>query len=274
VLLERAGHRVVAASGREGSRERARKYLIFAPFVPWLEAHRATRGADVVLLGVPDDRIEEVCAGLASQDAFREGQTVVHLSGSVGLAALSSAEGQGAMALSLHPLQTFPDVSMGIGRLPGSSIGVTARGEAGYEAGETMVRDIGAIPFRLPDDVKPLYHAAAVFCSNYLVAVEGMAERLFKLAGLEEPLPRFEPLARAALDAALAQGPRRALTGPASRGDVGTVARNLQALADRAPDAVESYLALARVAGRLASEDGRLSERDRARLEEALARWK
>jgi predicted short-subunit dehydrogenase-like oxidoreductase (DUF2520 family) len=274
VLLERAGHRVVAASGREGSRERARRYLIFAPFVPWLEAHRATRGADVVLLGVPDDRIEEVCAGLASQDAFREGQTVVHLSGSVGLGALSSAEGQGAMALSLHPLQTFPDVSVGIGRLPGSSIAVTARGEAGYEAGESMVRDIGAIPFRLPDGVKPLYHAAAVFCSNYLVAVEGMAERLFKLAGLEEPLPRFEPLARAALDAALAQGPRRALTGPASRADVGTVARNLQALADRAPDAVESYLALARVAGRLAFEDGRLSERDRVRLEEALARWK
>jgi predicted short-subunit dehydrogenase-like oxidoreductase (DUF2520 family) len=274
VLLERAGHRVVAASGREGSRERARRYLIFAPFVPWLEAHRATRGADVVLLGVPDDRIEEVCAGLASQDAFREGQTVVHLSGSVGLGALSSAEGQGAMALSLHPLQTFPDVSVGIGRLPGSSIAVTARGEAGYEAGESMVRDIGAIPFRLPDGVKPLYHAAAVFCSNYLVAVEGMAERLFKLAGLEEPLPRFEPLARAALDAALAQGPRRALTGPASRADVGTVARKLQARADRAPDAVESYLALARVAGRLAFEDGRLSERDRVRLEEALARWK
>jgi predicted short-subunit dehydrogenase-like oxidoreductase (DUF2520 family) len=274
VLLERAGHRVVATSGRDGSQERVRRYLLFAPFIPWPDAHTATPAADVVLIGVPDDRIEEVCAGLAAREAFREGQTVIHLSGSVGLEALRPAEERGAMVLSLHPLQTFPDVSDGIQRLPGSSIAVTARGEVGYERGESMARDVGANPFRLPDDAKPLYHAAAVFCSNYLVVVEGMAEHLFRLAGLEEPVPRFEPLARAALEAALARGPRRALTGPAARGDVGTVARNLRALAERAPDAVESYLALARVAGRLAFEDGRLSERDRQLLEEVLAGWR
>ena len=87
-------------------------------------------------------------------------------------------------------------------------------------------------------------------------------------------MPRFEPLARAALDAAIALGPRRALTGPAARGDLGTIARNLRALAARGPEFVEAYVALARVAGRLAVEDGRLSERDHERLEEVLGEWK
>ena len=40
------------------------------------------------------------------------------------------------------------------------------------------------------------------------------------------------------------------------------------------PEFVEAYVALARVAGRLAVEDGRLSERDHERLEEVLGEWK
>ncbi len=274
VLLERAGHRVVAASGRSATEERARRYLLFAPYLPLEDVDAVAGSADVVLLGVPDDHIEEVCAALAAKGAFHDGQAAMHCSGSVGLDALAPAEELGAMALSLHPLQTFPDVPDGIQRLPGSAVAVTARGELGYEQGEALARDIGAVPFRLPDDVKPLYHAAAVFCSNYLVAVEGVAEELFRRAGLEDPVPRFEALARAALDAAIAHGPRRALTGPAARGDLGTVARNLRALADRGPEFVQAYVALARVAGRLALQDGRLSERDRERLEEVLAEWR
>jgi predicted short-subunit dehydrogenase-like oxidoreductase (DUF2520 family) len=272
-LLGRAGHRIVAASGREDSRERAGRLLAGARFYESAEAHQGVRAARLVIIGVPDDLIADVCSQLGERAAFHPEQHVIHLSGSVGLDALSPALLLGAKVLSLHPLQSFPDVEEGIARLPGSPIAVTAGDEEGFAYGEALARDVGGVPFRIADEVKPLYHAAAVFCSNYLVAVEGMAEHLFRLAGLEESLPSFEPLARTAFEATFAKGPEAALTGPAARGDAGTIARNLAALAERAPEALAAYVALARVAADLAAKGGRLTGEGRARLEEVLGRW-
>jgi predicted short-subunit dehydrogenase-like oxidoreductase (DUF2520 family) len=100
-----------------------------------------------------------------------------------------------------------------------------------------------------------------------------MAERLFQVAGLDDALPSFHPLARAAFESTFALGPADALTGPAARGDAGTIERSLAALAERAPEAVPAYVALARVAAGLAARSGKLSPEGKARVEEVLRRW-
>jgi len=271
VLLERAGYHVVAASGRRASFERVRRYL---PFAKFLQPPEASAAADVVLFAVPDDLIGPGCATMAGQDAFRSGQFVLHASGSVGLDVLEPAAEAGAEILSAHPLQSFPEVADGIERLPGSAIGVTARTERGAAFGEELSRAVGGEPFAVAEDAKPIYHAAAVFCSNYLVVVEGLAEELFALAGVEAGLAKAGPLARTAFEAVMERGPAAALTGPAARGDVGTVVRTLDALADRAPDAAPAYAALAREAARLAARGGKLSDEGRRKLDEALDRWR
>jgi predicted short-subunit dehydrogenase-like oxidoreductase (DUF2520 family) len=270
VLLARAGHRIVAASGRDGSRARVERYL---PGVPFLDDSEAAGRAGVVILGVPDDRIEQICSALAEAGAFSRDAAVVHLSGATSLEALAPARPAGATTLSLHPLQTVPDVEAAIERLPGSAMAITAHDEEGNAIGERMAADVGGRPFRLPDDRKSLYHAAAVFCSNYLVAVEGLAERLFRAAGLDDPVELFAPLARATLDNVLQEGPAAALTGPAARGDVNTLRRNLEALESQAPDAIPAYIVLARAALDLAEHSGRIDADGRARVEEVLA-WR
>jgi len=274
VLLERAHHRVIAATGGEATRERVGKYLKFTTFVPAEEAVRAARQAKVVVIGVPDDHIAEVCSSLAEHRAFRPAQHVLHLSGAAGLDTLQPAADAGSGILSLHPLQTFPDVETGIARFPGSAIAVTAKAPEQFEFGERLALDVGGRPFRLSDEVKPLYHAAAVFCSNYLVVVEGVAEHLFRLAGLQEPLELFAPLARSALETTLTRGPAEALTGPAARGDAGTIERNLRALEEHAPEARPAYVALARMAAEMGLDAGRLTEEGRKQIEEVLDRWR
>jgi predicted short-subunit dehydrogenase-like oxidoreductase (DUF2520 family) len=277
VMLARAGYPVIATSGGSESQARTDRFLPGARFVPSTEIARvaaAAREADVVVVAVPDDAIGAACGRLAAADAFRPGQHVIHLSGSVSLDALAAAEQEGATSISLHPLLVFPTVEEGVERLGGSAMAVTARMEEGFRFGESLAREIGARPFRLVDEVKPLYHAAAVFCSNYVVAALGVAEELFRLAGVEEPRAAFAPLARAALESAVASGAGAALTGPAARGDIGTVARNLMALRQRAPHSVESYVALARAAAGIAERSGRLRPDDRRRLEEELDRWR
>ena len=271
VLLQRAGHRVVLATGREPSRIRAERHLPSAPFVPWTDAARVTdalHDADLVLIGVPDDAIAGVCDAVAS--GWRSGQTVAHLSGSASLHVLEAARERGANVLSLHPLQSFPDVETGLARLPGSGVAVTALDEEIAAFGERVARSMGARPFRLADAAKPLYHAAAVFCANYLVTVEGLAERLLIAAGVDEPLALLEPLARTAFDRTFELGPAAALTGPAARGDAGTIERNLVALAANAPEAAPAYRALARVAAGLAREAGRLDDDGERRVLQAL----
>lgn len=269
VLLARAGHRLVAVSGRDATRARAEEYL---PDVPVLPAVESVREAEVALIGVPDDEIEEVCEAVAG--SLRSGTFVLHLSGSAPLSVLDSASRAGSHAMSLHPLQTFPDVEGGLARLPGSHVAVTARDKEGYELGERLAGDVGALPFRLPDSRKPLYHAAAVFCSNYQTVLQAVAERLFVLAGIEDPVPVFAPLARSTLENVLELGPAAALTGPAARGDAGTIRRNLEALSAEAPHTVPAYVELARAAVHLAEAAGRLPGGALKRVEEVLAEWK
>ena len=269
VLLRRRGHRVVAASGGTASRERAARFLPDVPFGPPAVA----ASAQVALLSVPDDALAPVCADLAGEGAFGQGRAAVHLSGSAPLDVLEPAARAGAEVLSVHPLQTVPGVEEALERLPGSAMAVTARTEEGFVLGATLATDVGGRPFRLEDRWKPLYHAAAVFVSNYLTAVVAVGEGLFRHAGVEEPAAAFGPLARASLENALRMGPAEALTGPAVRGDAGTVRRNLEALSRHVPEAVAAYVALAGVAVREAVRAGRLGDEGRARVEGELAKW-
>jgi predicted short-subunit dehydrogenase-like oxidoreductase (DUF2520 family) len=272
VLWGRAGHRIVSASGRDASRERVGNYLPGTEFEP--DPATAAAAAETVVLGVRDDLIEDMCAAVAAGGGLHPGTRVLHLSGSVPLSALDPASDAGAGILSLHPLLSFPDVATGIDRLPGSGIAVTADTEAVEAFGQDLARDAGARPFVLPDVVKPLYHAGAVFASNYLVAVEALAERILMAAGVADAPALLEPLARSAFDRAFALGPEAALTGPAVRGDAGTIERNLRALADASPGAVASYVALADAATAIALEAGRIDADQHARVREALDPWR
>jgi predicted short-subunit dehydrogenase-like oxidoreductase (DUF2520 family) len=74
----------------------------------------------------------------------------------------------------------------------------------------------------------------------------------------------MHPLQMATLDNVARLGTGAALTGPAVRGDTATITRNLEALAEHAPDTIDAYVAMCRVALDLAVGAGRLSEAGRA----------
>jgi predicted short-subunit dehydrogenase-like oxidoreductase (DUF2520 family) len=270
VLLERAGHRIVGISGREETRGRASSYL---PRVPFLEPAEAAAAAELVVIGTPDDVIEPTVEALVAAAAPAPGTWVAHLSGSLGLDALKPAAVAGAGILAIHPLQTFPDIGSALERLPGCSIAITAEDEEGYFLGERLAGDLEGVPFRLSDELRPLYHAAAVFASNYLVAASAIAESLWAEAGVPDPARTMAPLQRATLENVERLGPARALTGPAVRGDSGTIRRNLEALEAHAAELVPAYVAMARATLDLAERSGRLSSGARAAVEDVLNRW-
>jgi predicted short-subunit dehydrogenase-like oxidoreductase (DUF2520 family) len=270
VRLRRAGHRVVAASGREATAARVRAHLGTVAVLP---AAEAARRAELVLITTPDGLIEPTCREIVEGGGLAPGAVVSHASGGTSLDALRAAEEAAATVLSIHPLQTFPDVESAIGRLDGCPIAVTARTDAGRRLGERLALDVGGRPFPLEDEQKPLYHAAAVFASNYLVGVSALARDVGIAAGLRDPLELLAPLQSTTLANAGSMGPELALTGPAVRGDAGTIEAHLSALGRSVPHAVPAYVALARVALDLGERAGRLEPGRRREVEEVLQRW-
>ena len=199
----------------------------------------AAAGADLVLLAVPDDVLPGLVRGLAAAGCFRPGQIVVHTSGAHGVAVLDPATEHGVLPLALHPVMTFTGRTEDVARLAGASVGVTATAgeEAAWSVGEALVVEMGAEPVRVPEAVRPLYHAALAHGANHLITLVRDCVDVLERAGVHPAERLVAPLLSAALDNALRHGDR-ALTGPVARGDAGTVRTHLREL-----DAVDPDLA-------------------------------
>lgn len=265
--LARSGHRVVSvAAVSDASKRRVAELL---PPVAIEPPDDVVRRAELVLLAVPDDVLDAVVAGLAKAEAFKPGQLVVHTSGRYGLAALQPATDAGAFPLALHPAMTFTGTRVDLQRLTGCSFGVTTP-EAIRPVGEALVIEMGAEPVWIPDEMRPLYHAALAHGANHLMTLVNETIGILRAAGVESPARMLAPLLGAALDNSLRFGDT-ALTGPVSRGDAGTVRAHLQALAQFAPEAIPAYVAMARATAARAVASGRLDPNAAAALLDVLA---
>ena len=134
---------------------------------------------------------------------------------------------------------------------------------------ETLVLEMGGEPFFVAEDDRRLYHAALVTGANHLVTLVAEAADLLRTAGVADPARVLAPLLTAALDNGLRRGDR-GLTGPVSRGDVGTVRDHLETLTERAPQSVAAYVAMAQRTTERALAAGRLKRHEGAPLLDLL----
>ena len=178
---------------------------------------------DVVLLCVPDTAIADVARELPS------GRTWVgHVSGATPLAALMPHERR----FSLHPLQTF-DRSGDSSQLDGAWAAISGETREALAVARELAETLALHPFELADDERTLYHAGAVFASNYLVTLQRAAVRL----GV--PAEGLVPLMRGTIDHGFE------LTGPIARGDWATVEAHKQAIREQRPELEHLYDTLA-----------------------------
>ncbi len=224
---------------------------------------------DTWILAVTDDAIAEVCRDLADSGLIGRGAVMLHLSGAHSSAVLEPCRPCAALG-SVHPLQTFPEPLTALQALPGSHWFAEGDPES-LDTARRLVESLLGHFHVIETRHKVLYHAAAVFASNYLTAILGASLDCAAAAGLdpEEMLPALAPLSRAAFEAALRSGPGHSLTGPVSRGDADTVAAHIDALRTR-PDLLDLYRSLARYSIDLATRCRRLDTDAGVRLEAAL----
>src|SRR5581483_5308017 len=78
---------------------------------------------------------------------------------------------------SLHPLQTF-DRSGDPSQLDDAWAAISGETDEALAVARELAETLGLRPFELADDARTLYHAGAVFASNYLVTLQRAAVRL------------------------------------------------------------------------------------------------
>ncbi len=202
-------------------------------------------GADVALLCVPDAQITAAAAHV------RPGAVVGHCSGAWGAAVLGERE-----AFALHPLMTFAGADTPAAQSPfagadtpaaespfaGCGCAIDGTTPHASELARALAVALGMRPFRVAASERAAYHAAASMASNFLIALEGAAERLAAAAGVQRDA--LIPLVRQTITNWEQLGAERALTGPIARGDEATVARQRAAIAGCEPELLELFDAL------------------------------
>lgn len=237
--LSEAGYEVSAVSSRAPTSSAE-----LAAQLPYCAAFEDPQGvvdaAGIIFITTPDAAIRSTVDELR----WRPGTAVVHCSGALSRDVLAAATANGVETGCLHPLQTFasretsPD-------LHGTYFAIEA--DAPLEATlRDLVEALGGIAITLRAEDRALYHASAVMTSNYVVTLLKLATDLWLRFGYDRPtaLQALLPLLRGAVENLEALGLPAALTGPVARGDVESVRKHIEALADGAPEVLDAYRVL------------------------------
>ena len=214
-------------------------------------ASRIIAGADVIWLTLVDTEIAAAAATLAPY--LVDDQLVLHTAGSLSSQVLREAGVPGPVA-SLHPLLAITDPVRALDML-GQCAWTVEGDRAATDFARALLHAIGVAPVEIDPAHKALYHASAVTSANLMVALMDAAFAMAERAGMTRAQARqmMLPLARSCIENLERQDTPQALSGPAARGDLATIARHIEALqALDDPQLADIYQALSARALRLA----------------------
>lgn len=247
IASERSGHEVVGVLARSQG-------TTAWPDLSW---DTPIPDTDIVFIAVRDDDIADVSERIAP--IVGSVGVVAHLSGFTPVLVLHHLQERGVSVGGFHPLVSLPDPKTGADALAGGFVGIGGDPLA-VDALTHLASTLDMEDFRLDDEARPAYHAAAAAAANFVVASLALSGDLFDSAGIDPRVSR--PLVERVVANVFERGPAASLTGPIVRGDIDTVIGHLTA-AHEVSDYVGRQFKLMAEATAI-----------RAGREEDLRRWK
>jgi len=201
--------------------------------------------SEIIFITTPDRELGGIAELLANSGQVAAKQIFYQMSGALPAEVLLPLSQAGGTIASVHPLQSFANVTKAIDNLPGSYFAIQGE-EKAVEAAFALVEQLSGRPFILKSSDKALYHLGACVASNYLVSTIHYAVNIYKKIGMseEDATHALMPLIRGTLANIETLGPVKALTGPVARGDLNTVEKHLEALKKLNTDLTDFYCSL------------------------------
>ena len=141
-----------------------------------LSRKEAFRG-QVLLICVPDDALSSVVRELADSEVLEQFEIVLHTSGVHDSSVLNALKNEKRFVGSIHPLQTFilgghcdgvGDDSDGDESIFNDVPFIIEGDQVALNQSTRLVAALGGTAHQISQEAKSLYHAAAVFSSNYV----------------------------------------------------------------------------------------------------------
>lgn len=183
---------------------------------------------DIIFITTTDSAIQSVCSELQSLggDAVR-GKIFCHTSGSISSEILNPLHNLGALSASMHMLLAVSDKFKSYSDFKNAFFTVEGNGIDGLIK---IIKQCGNKYIVIKPEFKVKYHAAAVFASNFVVALSHISCSLLTECGFsyDDAAASIAPLLELNVKNIISQGPQKALTGPVERGDFETVKKHLE----------------------------------------------
>lgn len=193
---------------------------------------------DIIFIAVPDDEITIVIAEL--KNYFKQhhpSRFVFHTSGALSSNVFNPLKEFGVVGASFHPIQTFTGKMNDWKKFQNIYFGLEGEFSAVGKASQ-IVKALKGHEIIIPKEHKSLYHLACTIASNYMISLLIPVTHLFRKMNFseQETLKIIYPLLSTTLSNLKCKGIKDALTGPISRGDLGTIKKHLEILSNKFPD--------------------------------------
>jgi len=181
--------------------------------------YTSLKEADIYVMAVSDDAIEEVSSHLLFNDRL-----VVHTSGSVPMQTIHSKHNRGVF----YPLQTFSKTTS----VDFKTIPVCIEAENNEDL--ILLKKLGSLLTNkvhvISSEQRNVLHVAAVFANNFTNHLFTIANEI--CCDNDIPFEILHPLIQETITKIIKISPKSAQTGPAIRNDVSTLKRHQQLLTD------------------------------------------
>lgn len=248
-LREAGWHISSVVTRSEGTARRAARHI--GAGKPHGRLSRLILGTKVVLIAAPDDAVTGIAEHLAKIGGEEwNGKIILHTSGALDSRALAPLQKVGAHVGSIHPLQSF---SLHVApSLTGVWMVVEGMPKA-LKVARRIARDLGGVPVHVRLQDKSAYHAAGVFSAAHVLTLVETGTRILTSVGFSRRQAGLAllQLSRQVLSNFERFGANAAWSGPASRGDFGTIAGHLNALKKYPREYGEAYAAVHRLGARV-----------------------
>lgn len=229
LALENAGHVLTAIAGRNKNQvELAASNYYQAQAV--IGTDLSNIEADIAILCVSDDAIEEVAQNLK----LPLDCVLAHSSGTKPLSSLGYAQTENIGVF--YPLQTFTKgKKVDFNNIP---ICIEADNRNALSSLRSLASSISQTVSELNSKERAVIHLSAVFASNFSNHMLLIAKGIMEHNDMDYDL--LKPLITETINKSLSNDPEFAQTGPAKRGDLETLDKQLKALKGD-PDTAELY---------------------------------
>jgi len=248
-LHESGWHIAAVVSRSEARARRAARYI--GGGRPFGRLSRLLLETRVVLITAPDDAISGLAEKLAQIGGEEwSGKIILHTSGALDSRALAPLQQLGANVGSLHPLQSFSS------RVPPplENVWMVIEGmPKALKVARKIANDLGGVPVNVRIQDKSAYHSAGVFSAAHVLALIETGARIFTSVGFSRRQANLAllQLSRQVLSNFEKFGANVAWSGPAARGDFGTIAAHVKALKKYPAEYGEAYAAIHRLGARV-----------------------